>query len=40
MLILRLQRLHVNLLKQEAEKMQPIEACALLFGKLSYGKLL
>ena len=36
MLILRLQRLHVNLLNQEAEKVQPIEACALLFGKLSH----
>ena len=35
-LILRLQRLHVNLLKQESEKLQPIEACALLFGKLSH----
>ncbi len=33
-MILRLQRLHVNLLNQEAEKVQPIEACALLFGKL------
>ena len=36
MLILRLQRLHVKLLNQEAEKVQPIEACALLFGKLSH----
>ena len=36
MLILRLQRLHVNLLNKEAEKVQPIEACALLFGKLSH----
>jgi proteasome lid subunit RPN8/RPN11 len=35
-LILRLQRLHVNSLKQESEKMQPIEACALLFGKFSH----
>ena len=34
MLILRLLRLHFNLLKQEVEKVQPIEACALLFGKL------
>jgi proteasome lid subunit RPN8/RPN11 len=34
LLILRLQRLHVNLLNQEAEKVQPIEACALLFGKI------
>jgi proteasome lid subunit RPN8/RPN11 len=36
LLILRLQRLHVKLLNQEAEKVQPIEACALLFGKLSH----
>jgi proteasome lid subunit RPN8/RPN11 len=36
LLILRLQRLHINLLNQEAEKVQPIEACALLFGKLSH----
>ena len=35
-MILRLQRLHVKLLNQEAEKVQPIEACALLFGKLSH----
>ena len=35
-MILRLQRLHVNSLKQESEKMQPIEACALLFGKFSH----
>jgi len=27
--------MHVNLLKQESEKMQPFEVCALLFGKLS-----
>jgi len=32
--ILRLQRLHVNLLNLEAKKVQPIEACALLFGKI------
>ena len=38
MLILRLQRRHVDLLKQEAEKVQPVEACALLFGKLSSGE--
>jgi [CysO sulfur-carrier protein]-S-L-cysteine hydrolase len=36
LLILRLQRLHVNLLNQETEKVHPIEACALLFGKLSH----
>lgn len=35
MLILRLQRLHADLLNQETEKVQPIEACAILFGKLS-----
>jgi proteasome lid subunit RPN8/RPN11 len=34
-LILRLRRHHVDLLKQEAEKVHPVEACALLFGKLS-----
>ena len=36
MLILHLQPLHVDLLKQEAENVQPIEACAMLFGKLSH----
>ncbi len=35
MLILQLQRRHVDLLKQEARKAHPIEACAMLFGKLS-----
>ena len=34
-MILRLRRHHVDLLKQEAEKVHPVEACALLFGKLS-----
>jgi proteasome lid subunit RPN8/RPN11 len=34
-LILRLQRRHVELLKQETEKMYPVEACAMLFGELS-----
>jgi proteasome lid subunit RPN8/RPN11 len=34
-LILQLQRRHVDLLKQEAKKVHPVEACALLFGKLS-----
>ena len=34
-MILRLRRQHVDLLKQEAEKVHPVEACALLFGKLS-----
>ena len=38
MLILRLQRLHAELLKQEAEKVQPIEACAMLFGKMSHAE--
>ncbi len=33
-MILRIQRKHVNLLKQEARKVDPIEACALLFGKI------
>jgi len=35
LLILRLRRHHVDLLKREAEKVHPVEACALLFGKLS-----
>jgi len=34
-LILRLHRQHVDLLKQEAKKVHPVEACAMLFGKLS-----
>ena len=34
-MILQLQRRHVDLLKQEAKKVHPVEACALLFGKLS-----
>lgn len=34
-MILRLRRQHVDLLKQEAEKVHPVEACAMLFGKLS-----
>ena len=34
-MILRLRRHHVDLLKQEAEKAHPVEACAMLFGKLS-----
>ena len=34
-MILRLRRHHVDLLKQEAEKVHPVEACAVLFGKLS-----
>jgi len=35
LLILRLRLHHVDLLRQEAEKVHPVEACALLFGKLS-----
>ena len=34
-MILHLQRHHVDLLKQETKKVHPIEACAMLFGKLS-----
>jgi len=34
-LILRLQRQHVNLLKEETKKVHPIEACAMLFGELT-----
>jgi proteasome lid subunit RPN8/RPN11 len=30
-----LKRQHVNLLKEEARKVHPIEACAILFGKLT-----
>ena len=30
-----MQRQHVNLLKKETEKVHPIEACAMLFGKLT-----
>ena len=35
MLFLRLQRSHVELLKQEAERVFPVEACAILFGNLT-----
>ena len=34
-MILRLKRQHVRLLKEEARKVHPIEACALLFGRLT-----
>ena len=34
-MILGLQRCHVELLKQETEKVHPVEACAMLFGKIS-----
>jgi [CysO sulfur-carrier protein]-S-L-cysteine hydrolase len=37
-LFLQLQRRHVELLKQEAENVHPVEACALLFGKLSQNR--
>lgn len=37
-MILQLQRRHIDLLKQEARKVHPIEACAMLFGKLSKNK--
>ena len=37
-MILRLQPLHANLLRQETEKVQPVEACAMLFGKLSHAE--
>jgi proteasome lid subunit RPN8/RPN11 len=35
LLILQLQHRHIDLLKQEARNVHPIEACAMLFGKLS-----
>ncbi len=34
-MILRLKRQHVNLLREEARKVHPIEACAVLFGNLT-----
>lgn len=34
-MILRLKKQHYTLLREEARKTLPIEACALLFGKLS-----
>ena len=34
-MILRLKRQHANLLKEEARKVHPIEACAMLFGRLA-----
>ena len=34
-MILQLQYHHVNLLKKEIEKVHPVEACAMLFGKFS-----
>jgi len=38
LLILQLRRNHVDLLKREAKKVHPIEACAMLFGKMSQNK--
>ncbi len=34
-MILWLRRHHVDLLKQEAKKVGPVEACGMLFGRLS-----
>ena len=34
-MILQLQRRHVEVLKQETERVYPVEACAMLFGELS-----
>ena len=34
-MILRIKHQHINLLKEEARKVHPIEACAMLFGKLA-----
>ena len=39
-MILQLQRHHVDLLNEETKKVHPIEACAMLFGKLSQNKAL
>jgi len=33
-----LQHCHIELLKQETKKVNPVEACAMLFGKLSQNK--
>ena len=38
-MILLLKRQHVDLLKQETEKVHPVEACALLFGICSQNTL-
>ena len=37
-MILQLQHCHIELLKQETKKVDPVEACAMLFGKLSQNK--
>jgi proteasome lid subunit RPN8/RPN11 len=39
-MILRIKRKHVDLLRQEAQKVDPIEACALLFGNIHGNKVL
>ena len=39
MLILQLKQQHVDLLKQETEKVYPVEACAVLFGTCSENNL-
>jgi len=39
LLILQLKQQHVDLLKQETEKVYPVEACALLFGTCSENNL-
>ncbi|MCW3980991.1 MAG: M67 family metallopeptidase [Candidatus Bathyarchaeota archaeon] len=33
-MILRIESQHIDLLKKEAQKVNPIEACALLFGEI------
>ena len=37
-MILQLQHRHVELLKHETERVHPVEACAMLFGRLSQNK--
>ena len=37
-MILQLQHRHINLLKQETKRVHPIEACAILFGKILQNK--
>lgn len=37
-MILQLQHCHVELLKQETEKVHSVEVCAMIFGKLSQNK--
>ena len=38
LLVLRLRSVHVRLLREEARKVQPIEACAMLFGESTQNK--